>query len=410
MIRNCVYGCLAFLIIACNQRPTGSPTMPPSDSLNVRPGSYGYDLAFLKRYKNVVELGREGNSRVLIIGDYQGRVMTSTAGGDVGHSYGWINYELIQSGKIPPHINPVGGEDRFWLGPEGGQFSLFFREGAPFDFEHWQTPSMIDTEAFDLVSSDSLQATFRKTCTFRNYSGFEFKIEINRQIQLLPDSQIEKEFGIPTKDIMAVAFESNNSITNMADAAWSKKTGLISIWILGMLKPTDQTTVVIPHQKTSAKEGTITDNYFGTIPSDRIDKSDTRLRLKGDGRYRGKVGISASIAKNIAGSFDAEKNVLTLVKFDLDPKGDYVNSKWEIQQRPFEGDVVNSYNDGPIGGSQMGPFYELESSSPVRELRKGDTLRHRHVTAHFEGNRSALDRIARTALGLSLEEISQPFQ
>jgi hypothetical protein len=25
-----------------------------------------------------------------------------------------------------PHINVFGGEDRFWLGPEGGQFSIFF--------------------------------------------------------------------------------------------------------------------------------------------------------------------------------------------------------------------------------------------------------------------------------------------
>jgi len=33
--------------------------------------------------------------------------------------YGWINRELVASGKRQKHINAFGGEDRFWLaGPE----------------------------------------------------------------------------------------------------------------------------------------------------------------------------------------------------------------------------------------------------------------------------------------------------
>ena len=56
--------------------------------------------------------------------------MTSTAGGDAGQSFGWINRELIASGKMQPHMNVFGGEDRFWMGPEGGQFSIFFAKGA----------------------------------------------------------------------------------------------------------------------------------------------------------------------------------------------------------------------------------------------------------------------------------------
>ena len=30
-------------------------------------------------------------------------------------------------------MNVFGGEDRFWLGPEGGQFALYFKAGDPFD-------------------------------------------------------------------------------------------------------------------------------------------------------------------------------------------------------------------------------------------------------------------------------------
>ena len=56
-----------------------------------------------------------------------------------------------------------------------------------------------------------------------------------------------------------------------------------------------------------------------------------------------------------------------LVQFDR-PAGarDYVNSMWEVQRDPFAGDVVNSYNDGPPApaAKPLGPFYELETSSP----------------------------------------------
>jgi hypothetical protein len=60
-------------------------------------GSYRYDAGFLKQHtKRVIELsGEAGDAKILLSADYQGRVMTSTATGDSGNSYGWINYELI---------------------------------------------------------------------------------------------------------------------------------------------------------------------------------------------------------------------------------------------------------------------------------------------------------------------------
>ena len=51
------------------------------------------------------------------------------------------------------HIYVFGGEERFWLGPEGGQYAIYFAPGAKFEFDAWHTPPLIDTEPFDLVSS-----------------------------------------------------------------------------------------------------------------------------------------------------------------------------------------------------------------------------------------------------------------
>jgi hypothetical protein len=73
--------------------------------------------------------------------------------------------------------------------------------------------------------------------------------------------------------------------------------------------------------------------------------------------------------------------------------------------------VVNSYNDGPPepGKKPLGPFYELETSSPAAALQPGDALVHTHRTMHFVGDRAELDRIARKVLGTGLAAITAAF-
>ncbi len=109
------------------------------------------DVAFLRQRLEVVVLGEEKGARVAVVPAWQGRVVTSTIGGPEAPSYGWINRELAASGKLLPHMNAFGGEDRIWLGPEGGQFSIFFKKGDPFDLEHWQTPALIDSEPWTVA-------------------------------------------------------------------------------------------------------------------------------------------------------------------------------------------------------------------------------------------------------------------
>jgi len=94
------------------------------------------------------------------------------------------------------------------------------------------------------------------------------------------------------------------------------------------------------------------------------------------------------------------------------PEGkiDYVNSAWKIQDNPYSGDALNSYNDGPLeDGSQMGPFYELETSSPAADLKPGESLSHIQFTLHLTGNLNRLDEVARKILGVSLDDIKNAF-
>ena len=84
-------------------------------------GTYGYDRDFLaERGIRTVELSSaDGMARVLMVPAWQGRVMTSTTGGRAAPGYGWINHGFIASGEFNPQFNSYGGEERFWIGPEG---------------------------------------------------------------------------------------------------------------------------------------------------------------------------------------------------------------------------------------------------------------------------------------------------
>lgn len=380
----------------------------PKESIPPVKGTFGYDRNFLAQYKNIHVL-KSGAAQVIVVGDYQGRVMTSTANGDAGTSFGWINYDLIASGQLKPHMNAFGGEDRFWMGPEGGQYSIFFQKGSKFEFENWQTPALIDSEPFELRHSDSTMVQFYRRARLINYQGFEFDIEINRQIRLVTNKQADAEFATIPPGVKSVCYETISVILNKGDD-WTKKDGLLSIWILGMFNPSPATTIVIPYQKMTSPSQ-VTDNYFGSIPAERIIRTDSVLLLKGDGKFRCKVGVAPMIAKRIVGSYAADTHILTLVRFEVNRDGDYVNSKWEIQKNPFSGDVVNSYNDGPLAdGTQMGPFYEIESSSSTRELKNNETLGHRSVTIHMEGSEKDLDEVAQKTLGMTLKEITSAFK
>jgi len=198
-------------------------------------------------------------------------------------------------------------------------------------------------------------------------------------------------------------------MTNAGNAAWTKETGLLSIWILGMFTPSDTTTVVLPFRAgPEADLGPIVnDAYFGKVPSDRLVVKDGVLFFSGDGQCRSKLGLSPKRAKDVAGSYDAAGKVLTIVQYNKPTRArDYVNSMWELQEKPFAGDVVNTYNDGPnADGEIMGPFYELETSSPAAPLGPGQSIVHSHRTFHFVGDEAELDPIAQALLGVSIEEI-----
>lgn len=381
------------------------------------------DLAFMKKHTQIVLL-KDGDAAVAVAPAYQGRVMTSTFDAKSGPSFGWINRPVIErgllsdedeKGKLEEHIYIFGGEERFWLGPEGGQYALFFKPGSKFEFSQWVTPSAIDTEAFELARQSKSSAKFKHSTKLINYSGKEFNVGIERTVKLLGKEDASELLGVQLTDgLRMVAYETDNRITNTGTDAWEPRSGLLSIWILGMYNPSPETTVVIPFKAGDEKAlgPIVNDSYFGKVPEEYLKVEKERLFFRGDGTRRGKIGITPQRSKGIAGSYDAEGQVLNIVTYNVQEAPDgFVNSMWELQEMPYAGDAINAYNDGSPepGQPPLGPFYELETSSPAAALEPGETMKHIQRTFHFEGSEAELNLIAKRLLGVSLETINAAF-
>jgi hypothetical protein len=411
MKRIIIFLISSLILSSCGNRgskETKNNNEMDADSTNL----YGNNISFLKKYVGVIEL-KNGLSAIAVIPQWQGRVMTSTAEGGNGFSFGWINHNLISAGKIQPHINAFGGEERLWLGPEGGQFSIFFKKGAKFEYAEWQTPAFMDTAPFEVLESSDSSALLACDAEAVNYSGTFLKFRIVRKVDLLTPSQIEKELGINISGLKSVAYKSTNSLINKGTDEWKKETGQLSVWMLGMFNPSPSVVVVVPFNEGEEKimGPAVNDNYFGKIAPDRLKVSGNHIFFRADGKSRGKIGLPPLRATGIMGSYDAANNILTLLVCQI-PKGNasYVNSAWELQKNPFSGDAMNSYNDGPLeDGSQMGPFYEIETSSPAAALKPGERLDHIQMTCHITGDVNLLDSVARKVLGVSIEEIKTAF-
>lgn len=377
--------------------------------------SFDSDVGFLAAHTEAIVLGEGGGARVLVAPAFQGRVMTSTTGGADGLSHGWMNRAHIASGELVPHINVFGGEDRFWLGPEGGQFAIYFAPGDPFDLEHWQTPPLIDAVPYEVVSRDETEVVFRHEGRVTNWSGTTFEVRIDRTVRLLTPDEVATGFALDrAPDVPLVGYESVNTITNIGAAPWTAETGLLSIWILGMFRPTDSTTVVVPVVPGAvARLGpVVNDAYFGEVPPDRLVVDEGVVFFRGDGKLRSKIGVGPARARPALGSYDPRRGLLTLVQYTRPSTATaYVNSMWEQQERPYGGDVVNSYNDGPPapGVPPLGPFYELETSSPAASLLPGESLTHVHRTVHLQGDEGRLAPIAERVLGVELRRVARVF-
>ncbi|MGN6296831.1 MAG: DUF6786 family protein, partial [Ginsengibacter sp.] len=149
------------IVLSCNNSGSNNDSARTTDSL--KQGSFGYDVNFLKQHDDslIILSNDEGKAQVIVSPKYQAKVFTSTADGESGQSFGWVNYKAF-SGTPDAHMNAYGGENRFWLGPEGGRYSLFFKPDSSMVFANWKTPAPFDTESWSVTDKNGQKVTMKK--------------------------------------------------------------------------------------------------------------------------------------------------------------------------------------------------------------------------------------------------------
>ena len=400
----------AAILLSC----TGNNKTTETMEKEYEEGTFGYDLNYLSDKDSLIILkSDDGKAQVIVSAKYQAKVFTSTANGDEGKSHGFVNYKFFDAGVVDEHMNGFGGENRLWLGPEGGKYSIYFEPGKEQLYDNWHTPKAIDIEEWEVSSASDAEATFTKEMELKNYQGSTLKIAVERKVSLLPDSEIGRSLGIDLPvGVNAVAYATENKITNRNDFEWTRETGTVCIWMLDMFNPSDSAVTVIPYHTgdDSTLGNVVTSDYYGEIPPERLIDDNGTIFFKTDGKKRGKLGMNAKRTKSIAGNYDPISQRLTVVTFGAEPEAIYLNQEWNPEREPLVGDALNAYNDGPLeDGSIMGPFLELESSSPAAFLKPEESLSHQHNVFHFVGDEATLSPIAEQLLGVSLEKVKNIF-
>lgn len=384
--------------------------------------SYAEAKDFLSKHTKVIELNNGAGARVAVTPAWQGRVMTSTCTGLEGASFGFVNRKFIEAGKTDRHFNNYGAEERMWLCPEGGQFSLWFQPGAEQKMVNWFTPPALNEGVWNVVGQPT-DRSVRMTAPlkFQNASATSFSLDVNREVRLLAPEDIRNLFGawiegvITQADVKTVAYETKNEVVNRGPD-FSKETGLVSIWILGMMNSGPETVVIVPYKAGPVSElgPVVKSDYFGPILPDRLKITPEAVLFRADAGFRSKIGTSQRRARNVLGSIDFAAGVLTIVQFTMpdDPtKSNYLNNMWKLpQEEPFVGDVANAYNDGPNDlGEQLGAFYEIESVSPAPVLKTGESITHCHRTIHVQADEKTLASLAQEIFGVDLEQVKRAF-
>lgn len=358
----------------------------------------------------IVTLNAPGRDRpVMVCPTLAGRVMGTSYDGVAGSIGGFIDIKAFQQG-ITDIWDNWGGEERYWLCPEGGQFGLMFK-GRENCFDNYTVQDGINNSRYEVVeqakTGDSLTMAARFPIV--NAMGTKFDVQSTRRITALADCP----FAVDTAgDVECVGFQSESTITNLGKEAWSKPTGSLAHWHIGQYPLGPRTVVIVPFKQGDIVDPPIREDYFREFCIDgRMSPQAYWLRqgftlLKADGHTRTKIGQNRSRATGLMGSFNLDTNEMIFLQYDFYPNLEYAASYWYEQPEPYNGDCISVSVEGPgERGGAPGRCYELEAMSPAMLLAPKESFTFRTRVFHVRGPRTVMGRICRQQLSPELSTL-----
>ena len=378
--------------------------------------SIGQEMSFFSKYGVDAKVLRNDESMLIYSPTYQGRVFTSAFGDENAPSIGWFNREAVGLRQVNLRNTLIGGEDVFAIGPEGGDSSIFFEQGALFTEENRKLPEILSTQAWKLVSRSKTQVRFECEGKVVNALGKKFDVKAEREVSLLSRTDVSKILGIEIPmNLKLVAFQSMNKLTNVGSDNWSEQYGMLNMGVKSYFNANKTVNTFVPFRPGDASKlgDVVRDNVFdtasgGTLGGERVAVLDDYIRFKCDGRHMSGIGVSARRSEGIVLSYDDKNSILTMI-FYIKPSGNraYFPVSWRNSQAGFDGDAISVFNNGPASKNiyYADMFYEISTHSPALNLVKGRSQFHLQRTFHFHGSEYDLDLLAYKLTGISLKQL-----
>lgn len=285
-------------------------------------------------------LETNSEAQVVIAPELGARVLAISPEGLNGENLLWTN----------PKSRSVSGDWNFggartWIAPED-QFYLDSQD-------RWFVPAQMDPGNFKLMTQNGNTIKCTNEFFILNRRQIEYFVRISRKIQVAEAPQ-----ALPAS-INFAGFEFTHSLCNLGETTWGDGVDFMGLWSLVQINPGGTLLVPVNPGVRAAYR-----NYFNVFTPSHLRISPSGLRLKIDGKFRGKLGIAPAAASNWLGYLcdRGPAGYLILKEFTVDPHGIYLDHPWG---EPAEyGDPVQMYNDD----GNMGGFGEMECHAPARIL------------------------------------------
>ena len=348
--------------------------------------------------------------------EYQGRVLTSTVGGDAAPSFGWLGRAAISSHARQPHMNVFGGEESLLAGT-GGRPVRALQEG-----QRIQSRALVDPGGLGLGTLGPRQACADGRAVPEAVIPPQLLGHAVRD-RSQPDGAAARPPGdregagiAPAEAIQAVAFESANAVTNDEPGPMAAGSGPgvgLDPGHVQAVAGNDGRRAVRPGAGNeawdpiverrlirqgaggAADRGSVGDSSFAATGRSAARSACPRPRPAGARQLRCERARAHASAVHASGERDG-----------------YVNSMWEASRSR----TVATWSTATTTGRPPRALSRSARSTSSRPPRRRSASRraaehvHVHRTIHLAGPEADLDAVARAVLKVSLAEIAGAFK